>query len=221
MVGAGVSGNGRKGGDPGRYAAIRSEVLQDGTLTSYARSVLFYLADKPPGWEVRTADVVSALCDVSAHKFEHDIRPELVRAGYLVREDIRDGRLVVARRVTVNRGRILWDERVPAGQHSNAGSRQVTTPEDAPGIAPGAETAGVPAGHVSNAGFQQCGDPARLVNTDIQVTPDKGVTTKYIPRDYDLEVPPWFKGSLSEYETWIRADAAARFGRPHIEDQTA
>jgi hypothetical protein len=94
---------------PNTYTAIRNEVLEDARLSPVAFRVLLYLASKPPGWVVRTAEVMKAL-RMTEHAVAKIARPELVRAKYLVIEPLRTNGHIVARDTFVDRRRVVWDD---------------------------------------------------------------------------------------------------------------
>src|SRR5437762_3451533 len=94
-------------GQTERYSAIRREVLEDITLTPGARSVLFYLTAKHPGWLGRDGDVTK-LRGISLHKWQHDIRPELVKAGYLRVEQIKADGQFGQTETRLNRERVIY-----------------------------------------------------------------------------------------------------------------
>ena len=92
----------------GHYTAIHNSVLTDPSLSLAAFRVLMYLATKPDGWTVQTADIMNSL-DLSRHAVREVARPELVEAGYLKTEDIRDstGKLI-RRETTVIRPLVVY-----------------------------------------------------------------------------------------------------------------
>jgi hypothetical protein len=92
----------------GHYTAIHNSVLTDPSLSLAAFRVLMYLATKPDGWTVQTADIMKAL-ELSRHAVREVARPELVEAGYLKTEDIRDsGGKVIRRETSVIRPLVVY-----------------------------------------------------------------------------------------------------------------
>jgi hypothetical protein len=100
------------------YTCIRNDVLEDGSLTAEARSVLVYLASKPDGWVVRTADIVKVL-GMSEYAVAKLARPELTEAGYLLVDYTRVNGRIVSKQTLVNRRRIIWDDDESPGRHHN------------------------------------------------------------------------------------------------------
>ncbi len=72
----------------GHYTRVPNDALSDARLSHGARGVLAFLLGRPPGW-VTSAERLAAMSDNGVHACRAFLR-ELVDAGYLVRQRVKD-----------------------------------------------------------------------------------------------------------------------------------
>jgi hypothetical protein len=165
---------------PGTYTAIHNDVLTDPTLSLAAFRVLMYLATKPDGWTVQTADIANEL-GLPYQTVRQVVRPELTKAGYLKTAKIRKDGRIVASETTLVRPLVVYFGKT-------AGRLQSTEIPD-PGESPvwiddieQPQSGVVSPGHHRSPLIPDSGESRHLVSTDIVVTTDSKevVTTNKI-----------------------------------------